>query len=95
MGPGVANLLAIYQAFGGVSDDEMKAKFAGMRYGDLKKSVAEMVVSQLEPLQQRYREIVADPSYLDGVLKEGAARVSPIANSTVELVKSRMGLYTS
>src|SRR6185369_1538001 len=33
MGPGVANLLAIYQAFGNVTDDEMKAKFAGMRYG--------------------------------------------------------------
>jgi tryptophanyl-tRNA synthetase len=95
MGPGVANLLAIYQAFGGACDDEMKAKFSGMRYGDLKKTVAEMVVSQLEPLQQRYREIVADPAYLDGVLREGAARVAPIANSTVELVKSRMGLYTS
>lgn len=95
MGPGVANLLAIYQAFGGACDDEMKAKFSGMRYGDLKKTVAEMVVSQLEPLQQRYREIVADPGYLDGVLREGASRVAPIANSTVELVKSRMGLYTS
>jgi tryptophanyl-tRNA synthetase len=95
MGPGVANLLAIYQAFAGSCDDEMKVKFSGMRYGDLKKTVAEMVVSQLEPLQQRYREIVADPGYLDGVLRDGAARVAPIANSTVELVKSRMGLYTS
>src|SRR6476469_410115 len=70
MGPGVANLLSIYQAFGGASDDEMKAKFAGMRYGDLKKTVADMVVSQLEPLQQRYREIVSDPGYLDGVLRD-------------------------
>jgi tryptophanyl-tRNA synthetase len=95
MGPGVANLLAIYQAFSAATGDEMKAKFAGMRYGDLKKTVAEMVVSQLEPLQRRYREIVTDPSYLDGILREGAARVAPIANSTVELVKSRMGLYTS
>jgi len=95
MGPGVANLLAIYQAFGGATDDEMKAKFAGMRYGDLKKSVAEMVIVNLEPLQARYHEIVSDPTYLDGILADGAARVSPIANSTVELVKSRMGLYTS
>jgi hypothetical protein len=30
---------------------------------------------------------------LIGVLKEGAARVSPIAKSTVQLVKERMGLY--
>ncbi len=95
MGPGVANLLAIHQAFGGASDDEMKAKFVGMRYGDLKKAVAEMVIAHLEPLQERYREIVSDPTYLDGVLADGAARVAPIANSTVDLVKSRMGLYTS
>jgi hypothetical protein len=48
----------------------------------------------LEPIQQRYREITSDPAYLDGILREGAERVIPIANSTVELVKSRMGLYT-
>lgn len=94
MGPGVANLLTIYQAFTDVSDAEMRSKFAGMRYGDLKKTVAEAVAASLEPFQKRYREIAADPAYLDNILAEGAARVSPIANSTVELVKSRMGLYT-
>ncbi len=93
-GPGVLNLLAIYQAFSGASDEEMKARFTGMRYGDLKKQVAEMVISQLEPFQQRYRQITADPAYLAGVLRAGAERVAPIANSTVQLVKERMGLFT-
>lgn len=65
-----------------------------MRYGDLKKQVAEMVISHLEPFQQRYRQITSDPGYVAGVLRQGAERVAPIANSTVELVKSRMGLYT-
>jgi tryptophanyl-tRNA synthetase len=63
-------------------------------YGDLKKQVAEMVVSSLEPLQQRYREITSDPGYVDRILEEGRERVSPIANSTVDLVKRRMGIYT-
>ncbi len=94
MGPGVANLLGIYQAFGGWDDARVQAHFTGMRYGDLKKQVAEMVISQLEPFQQRYREIVADPAYVARVLREGAGRVTPIANSTVDLVKSRMGIYT-
>ena len=49
----------------------------------------------LEPLQKRYYEIMAEPGYVSGVLNEGAERVSPIANSTVELVKERMGLYTA
>jgi len=93
-GPGVLNLLAIYQAFSGASDDEMKGQFTGMRYGDLKKRVAEMVISHLEPFQQRYRQITSDPGYLAGILREGAERVAPIANDTVRLVKERMGLYT-
>ncbi|MCU1233719.1 MAG: tryptophanyl-tRNA synthetase [Candidatus Solibacter sp.] len=93
-GPGVLNLLSIYQAFSGVSDDEIKSTFNGLRYGDLKKKVADIVVEHLEPFQQRYREITADPAYLDGILREGAERVAPIADSTVRLVKERMGLYT-
>jgi tryptophanyl-tRNA synthetase len=92
-GPGVLNLLAIFQAFSGWNDDQMKQHFTGMRYGDLKKHVAEMVLSSLEPFQARYRQIVSEPGYLDGVLKEGAARVAPIAAETVRLVKDRMGLY--
>ena len=93
LGPGVENLLNIYQAFSGWDSEQMRSQFAGMRYGELKKQVAEMVVSSLEPLQKRYQEIMAEPGYVDGILRQGAARVAPIANATVELVKRRMGLY--
>jgi tryptophanyl-tRNA synthetase len=93
-GPGVLNLISIYQGFSGESDDAVKATFSGKRYGDLKKQVAEIVVAHLEPFQQRYREITSDPAYLAGVLRDGAERVAPIANSTVRTVKERMGLYT-
>jgi tryptophanyl-tRNA synthetase len=95
MGPGVRNLLSIYQAFSGWDNDQIRNHFTGLRYGDLKKQVAEMVVASLEPIQARYREITADPAYLDGILREGAEAVIPIADSTVELVKRRMGLYTA
>jgi len=94
LGDGVANLLNIYQAFAGWTDDQMRAHFSGMRYGDLKKQVAEITIANLEPFQKRYHDMMADPGYIPGVLREGAARVSPIANATVELVKQRMGLYT-
>ncbi len=91
-GAGVRNLLDIYQAFGGASRERMEEEFNGMRYGDLKKKVAEMVIGHLEPFQKRYREIAAETGYVEGILREGAERVTPIANSTVELVKRRMGL---
>ena len=94
LGPGVANLLSIYQAFSDWSDEQMRNHFSGIRYGDLKKQVADMVVEKVEPFQKRYQEITSDPGYLAGILREGAERVTPVANSTVELVKQRMGLYT-
>jgi len=94
LGIGVQNLLNIFQAFSGWSSEKMREHFGGMRYGDLKKQVAEMVAANLEPLQKRYRDIMAEPGYLDQVLREGAERVSPIAKSTVRLAKERMGLYT-
>jgi tryptophanyl-tRNA synthetase len=94
MGAGVRNLLSIFQAFSDWSDDQLKQHFEGLRYGDLKKQVAEMVAASLEPLQNRYREITSDSGYIDRILAEGRERVSPIANSTVDLVKQRMGVYT-
>ena len=51
-----------------------------------------MAIAHLEPFQQRYRQITSEPGYLEGVLREGAERVAPIANDTVRLVKQRMGL---
>jgi tryptophanyl-tRNA synthetase len=94
MGPGVQNLLTIYQAFTDTPAPEVRAHFEGMRYGDLKKQVAESVIAALSPIQTRYRQIVDEPGYVAKVLQEGATRINPIANATVEKVKKAMGLYT-
>jgi tryptophanyl-tRNA synthetase len=92
-GTGVRNLLNVYQAFAEVTNGEMKEKFAGMRYGDLKKTVAEMIVSHLEPIQKKFEELTADRDVIRGILKEGAERVTPIAQATMDLVRQRTGLY--
>jgi tryptophanyl-tRNA synthetase len=93
MGPGVRNLLNIFQAFTDWTDDQLASHFEGKRYGDTKKEVAEAVVAGLEPVQKKYHEMMAEPGYIDEVLRAAAERVTPIANSTIELVKKRMGLY--
>lgn len=94
LGPGVQNLLTIFQAFTGVTDEALRTQFAGMRYGDLKKTVAEAVVAALEPIQKRYREIMDETGYVARVLDEGAQRIIPIAQQTVDNAKRAMGLYT-
>jgi tryptophanyl-tRNA synthetase len=93
-GAGVRNLLAIFQAFTECSNDELRSKFSGMRYGDLKKTVAEAVIAALEPIQKRYRDIAAEKGYIARVLEDGAEKVRPIANDTVHKAKRAMGLYT-
>lgn len=93
MGEGVANLLAIYQAFTEITDEQLRAEFSDMRYGDLKKRVADAVTAGLEPIQRRYREITSDPATIERLLDDGADRVRPIAEATVRLAKERMGLY--
>ena len=92
-GAGVRNLLAIFQAFTECPDDALRAQFSGMRYGDLKKTVAEAVIAALEPIQKRYREITAETGYIARVLEDGAEKVRPIANDTVNKVKRAMGLF--
>ena len=93
IGPGVANLLTIFQAFSGWSDDQLRSHFAGKQYGGLKKDVAEMVVAKLEPIQKKYQELMAEPGAIRKILTAGAERVSPIAESTMKLVRERTGLY--
>jgi len=90
MGPGIANLLTIAHA---CDPTVTRETVAGLRYGDFKKRVAEAVISRLEPIQVRYREITSDTGYVDQILREGKQRVMPIAEDTVRTVKQAMGLY--
>jgi len=69
---------------------EIEAKYEGQGYGPFKKDLAEAVVSALEPLQRRYREIRASGE-LEDVLRRGAEQASAIADRTLREVKEKMG----
>ena len=90
--PGVYNLLVIYELFSGQSRKEIEAHFADKGYAALKKEIGEVVVAGLRPLQERYRELTADPTYIDSLLAEGADRARPMAEKTLALVRERVGL---
>jgi len=92
-GAGVRNLLTIYQAFTESTNDEMRERFSGMRYGDLKKTVAEAVVAGLEPIQKRYREITTEE--ITAAFREGSLRAQTIAATTIKKVKGAMGLFNA
>ncbi len=89
---GVYNLLNIYQAVTGQSEEAILAEFDGQGYGTLKKQVAEAVLATLEPIQQRYNDLTKDPAYVEQILAESADRVRPIAENRLKAVQERLGL---
>jgi tryptophanyl-tRNA synthetase len=89
---GVNNLLGIYRAITGKSEEQTVADFADARgYGDLKKTVAEVVIEALAPIRLRYLELIADTGKLDRLLAEGAGRAGERAEAKVLEMKNRMG----
>ena len=90
--PGVYNLLGIYRALSGESEETIAAHFEGKGYGALKGELADLVISVLEPLQQRYREYTDDPAYIDGILARSAERLRPVVDQTMTQVRSVLGL---
>ncbi len=90
--PGMYNLLVIYQLLTESSRSEIEARFQGKGYADLKQGLAEITIEKIRPLQSRYRELMAEPGDIDGLLAEGASRIRPIAEKTLAAVKDKIGL---
>ena len=89
---GVNNLLGIYRAITGRSEQQTLADFTSARgYGDLKQRVAEVVIEALAPIRERYRALIADPAELEGLLSKGAQRAAELSEPKVLLMKQRMG----
>ncbi|MBR3382376.1 MAG: tryptophan--tRNA ligase [Clostridia bacterium] len=89
---GCNNLLTIYCACTGLSMDEAVKSFEGCGYGKLKGAVAEAVINEIEPVQNEYRRILADETYLNAVLKKGAEQAAERAQKTLDLAFTRVGL---
>jgi tryptophanyl-tRNA synthetase len=88
----VNNLLGIYRAVTGKSEEQVVADFADARgYGDLKTAVAEVVIEALAPIRARYLELVDDPAELDRLLAAGAGRAAERAEAKLLEMKQRMG----
>lgn len=65
---------------------------AGIGCLQCKRALADRIVADLAPLQERWRDLEAHPDDVRDVLREGAARARPIAQATIAEVKEKMGL---
>ncbi len=63
-----------------------------IRYGDLKKQLAEDILKITTPIRDRVNDIMADNQYLRTVLARGAERARESASKTLAEVRSIMGI---
>jgi tryptophanyl-tRNA synthetase len=73
---------------------DMRARFVlgGTGYGDFKKQLFEKIWEYFAPMRRRREEILADKSYIDGVLERGAKRANEIADQVMKRVRQAVGL---
>lgn len=89
--PGLSNLLEIYSVITGESIDSIVARYEGCGYGQFKSDLAEVVVAELEPIQNRMKELLNSP-IIDEVLDRGAEQANKLAFKKVKKVEYKMGL---
>ncbi|AIY83789.1 tryptophan--tRNA ligase [Clostridium baratii] len=89
--PGVKNLLNILSAINNKTPEDLVKEYEGKGYADLKKDVAEAIVTELEPIQERVKELLKDKKALEAIYKEGANKANYIANKTLRKMQKKIG----
>ncbi len=88
--PEADNLMTIYAALADKTTADVVPEFAGKSFSEFKKTLVELAVSVLGPINAEMRRLKADPGYVDSVLKDGGERASaladPILKQTYEIV---------
>ena len=90
--PGISNLMCIYGAITGKTEKEIEEEFAGQGYGAFKTAVGEKVVEKLKPVQEKYKELLENPKYLEEIYTKGAEQARKLASKTLETVKTKIGI---
>jgi tryptophanyl-tRNA synthetase len=88
----------IFQIMGLVSEESTVQKFrddfnnANIRYGDMKKQIAEDMVQFIAPIREKAEAIYQDKAYLKTVIEAGAAKARSSAKQTIEQAREMIGL---
>ena len=91
--PEVCNVCQLHRFFGEdyeeIWDGERTARTGCV---DTKRLLAQRIIDHYTPARERYAELMADPRQIDGILEQGADRLKPKAQATMDEVRQRMGL---
>jgi tryptophanyl-tRNA synthetase len=63
-----------------------------IRYGDLKKQLAEDMIQFITPIREKAKAIRSDEAYMKDVMEKGAAKAGESAKKTMQLVREAIGI---
>jgi len=89
--PGVKNLINIYSKISGKSAEEIVAMYEGKGYAQFKDDVAETVVGELKPLQDKVDYLLKNKDYLEKIYVAGAEKAEYAARKTLRKVQKKVG----
>ena len=89
--PGISNLMGIYSAVTGKSNDEIEREFEGKGYGDFKLAVGEAVADELAPIKAAYDKIISDKGELERLYRLGADKAERVARKTYFKAMKKVG----
>ena len=93
--PEAENLVGIYAGLSGTSKDAVLKQFGGGQFSGFKAALVDLAVEKLAPIADEMRRLLADPSHIDAILGEGAARADAIAAPIMREVKDIVGFVRS
>jgi tryptophanyl-tRNA synthetase len=90
--PALANLLGIYAELSDKSVAHLEADYAGKSYAQFKTDLAEVVVTGLTGIQERFNHISQDESTLKEILDRGAEKARALSSIKIKTVRQVVGL---
>ena len=90
--PGISNLMTIYGTIKKMNKEDVEKEFQGIGYGKFKQAVAEVVIEELKPIQDRYKDIIKKQVNIQKICKNGIERAELIANKSLYDVHIKIGL---
>jgi tryptophanyl-tRNA synthetase len=90
--PEAENLIVIYAALAETSKEKVISEFGGRQFSDFKPALADLAVERLAPIADEMRRILAEPAYVDSVLRDGGERAGALAEATMKHVRDVVGL---
>jgi len=92
--PEVSNLLNIYSAFSGKKVSDIETEYKSAPTSKFKTDLGDAVISELEPIQAKYTELMKDESELHRLSKLGADKAAEIAEARMKQIREIVGLYS-